>query len=766
MDRGFYRFAKFVGALTILLLGGVFMQSNVKGEEWHAATGPLKTRWTDSVSPTNDHPEYPRPQMERSVWQNLNGLWEYAITPKDASWSGTADGHILVPFPVESALSGVMRSVSPDERVWYHRVFEVPSSWHRKRVLLHFGAVDWETNVWVNGKKIGTHRGGYDPFTFDITEALKSGGPQDLLVSVYDPTDGEEGGLQPHGKQTLHPGGIMYTPTTGIWQTVWLEPVPHTYISDLKIVPDIDHSQLHLTVFVNGPTTGYEVEAQATEQNSVVARGSGAPNAELTLTIPNEKLWSPDDPFLYGLTVTLRNSDGAVDRVKSYFGMRKISIGPDEKGITRILLNNRPIFQIGLLDQGFWPDGLYTAPSEAAMRYDLETIKRLGFNLLRKHVKVEPDVWYSLCDHLGILVWQDMPSAGRPANLDPEILARRDRQFEHELSAMIQTHWNHPCIIMWVPFNEGWGQFDTARIVSMIKELDPSRLVDNASGWTDERVGDVIDMHNYPGPGSPKPEPNRAAVLGEFGGLGFAVKGHTWSQKSWGYQGLPNREMLTLRYAQLLQKVWQLRDNPGLCAAVYTQLSDVETECNGIMTYDRAEIKMNPKIMTEVNQGKFDNVPPLPEPAVLTKTILWRYTTQRPGEGWFKPGFDDSGWKEGAAGFGTQGTPGAIVHTEWNTDDIWLRRTVDLKADLLKHPLLLLHHDEDVQVYINGVLAFEEPGFLTEYEVVPIRPEALKTLHPGPNLLAVHCHQTTGGQYVDVEFVGEGGGVEQTAHSR
>lgn len=731
------------------------MQTKTSQEGWRIANGPLKTRWTDTVTPKKAHPEYPRPQMVRTEWLNLNGLWEYAIVPQDAGWTSPGDGKILVPFPVESALSGVMRSVAPTERVWYHRTFEVPSGWKGKRVLLHFGAVDWYTQVWVNGQQVGTHRGGYNPFRFDITEALKADGPQDLLVSVHDPTDGDHGGLQPHGKQTLQPGGIMYTPTTGIWQTVWLEPVPTPSVADLRLVPDVDNAALHLSVLIEGEADRCHIEVVALDGGREVARAQGAPNVELTLPLQKPKLWSPKTPFLYDLQVTLREGGQVRDAVRSYFGMRKISIGHDEEGVTRIFLNNQPIFQIGLLDQGFWPDGLYTAPCEAAMRYDLQTIKRLGFNLLRKHVKVEPHIWYALCDRMGILVWQDMPSASRPNDISPESLEERDREFERELQEMILTHRNHPCIVMWVPFNEGWGQYNTEQIVAKIKEMDPTRLVDNASGWTDRGVGDVIDMHNYPGPGCPEPEEHRAAVLGEFGGLGYAEKGHTWTEKSWGYQGLPSRDMLTRRYAQLLQRVWQLQKKPGLCSAVYTQLSDVETECNGIITYDRFEVKMDPKVMTAANQGNFEGIPPMPEPAVLTKTILWKYTTQQPGAGWYKPGFDDTDWQEGAAGFGTQGTPGAIVHTVWNTDDIWLRREVYLTEDEVKHPLLLLHHDEDVEVYINGVLAFKEPSFLTDYEVVSISSEAHNTLYIGKNLLAVHCRQTTGGQYVDVEFIQE-----------
>jgi hypothetical protein len=531
--------------------------------------------------------------MVRREWLNLNGLWEFAITAREAPMPQTLPQKILVPFPVESALSGVGRRVQPEQRLWYRRTFRLPKGWRGRRVLLHFGAVDWEAEVLVNGTKVGVHRGGYDGFTFDISEALRPQGVQELMVAVWDPTTA---GGQPVGKQTLTPGGIWYTPTSGIWQTVWLEPVADTYLANLRLTPDVDANGLIIRAQVHGTTQGLTVEAVATHRGAELGRQYGPADQELRLTIPNPHLWSPEDPFLYDLTVTLRRQEHAVDRVVSYFGLRTVEIGQDNAGITRILLNGRPLFQIGPLDQGFWPDGIYTAPCDAALRFDIERMKRLGFNAVRKHVKVEPERWYFWCDKLGLLVWQDMPNG---ANRSAEERA----QFERELTAMVQGRINHPCIVMWVPFNEGWGQYDSQRIVEQVKSLDPTRLVDNASGWTDMGVGDVHDIHSYPDPMAPPLEPRRAAVLGEFGGLGYVVAGHAWTAQGWGYDLLSNTERLAQRYEEVLAAVHRLAKESGLSAAIYTQLTDVESENNGLLTYDRHIIKMPAEAVRLANLG-------------------------------------------------------------------------------------------------------------------------------------------------------------------
>jgi hypothetical protein len=571
---------------------------------WQPAQGPLATRWAKDVKPSKAHPEYPRPQMVREKWENLNGLWDYAIVATNAPQPAAWDGQILVPFPVESALSGVMKPLTEKQRLWYHRTFKVPGSWKGQRVLLHFGAVDWEATVSVNGKELGTHRGGFDSFSFDITDTLKPGGEQEIVVAVWDPTDR---GPQAKGKQVLRPGGIMYTAASGVWQTAWLEPVAPSHIGTLRITPNLDDSSVTVqaTALNTGGKPAFKVEIldgrkviQEGSLETMISTRSMPPQVapSIKLSVPNAKLWSPDAPFLYGLRITLLEDGKRVDEIESYFGMRKIALGKDAEGITRLLLNNKPLFQFGPLDQGFWPDGIYTAPTDEALRYDIEITKALGMNLARKHVKIEPDRWYYWCDRLGLLVWQDMPGSGvGDAGKDAVAKGREDaaRQFETEMKSMIEQHWNHPCIVMWVPFNEGWGQYDTPRICEWIKKLDPSRLVNNASGWTDRKAGDVSDMHNYPGPGMPALEDKRAAVLGEFGGLGMPVRGHVWqTNQNWGYVSYKNSDELTDAYLGLLTKLHPLTGR-GLCAAVYTQTTDCEVEVNGLLTYDRAMVKMD-----------------------------------------------------------------------------------------------------------------------------------------------------------------------------
>jgi len=579
---------------------------------WKPAEGPLMTRWAKDVSPDKVHPEYPRPQMARRKWANLNGLWEYAIQPKDQPQPKKFDGQILVPFPVESALSGVMKQVGEENRLWYRRTFEIPDKWTGQRILLHFGAVDWDTTVRINGKQVGTHRGGYDPFTFDITDALKPTGSQQIVLSVWDPTDK---GQQPRGKQVARPHRIWYTPTTGIWQTVWLEPVGKAYIKSLTIVPDIDNEQVRVTALCSGAPAGYQVRVipRAKAAGLKGVRADGEAGREITVPIKDPKLWSPDSPFLYDLRVVLRDDKGKrVDAVKSYFGMRKISLGKDKAGITRILLNNKVLFQYGPLDQGFWPDGIYTAPTDQALRYDIEALKKLGCNMMRKHVKIEPDRFYYWCDKLGLLVWQDMPNGDKHVGRkDPDIKRTEEsaKQFEKELKQLVDVHRNHSCIVMWVPFNEGWGQYDTARLVDLIKKWDPTRLVNNASGWADRKVGDVHDVHKYPGPRAPENEPKRAAVLGEFGGLGLPIKGHTWQdEENWGYRKYETSEELTKAYLDLLTKLRPLIEG-GLSAAVYTQTTDVEIEVNGLMTYDRAMVKMDAEKITAANKSLYSLIP-------------------------------------------------------------------------------------------------------------------------------------------------------------
>jgi hypothetical protein len=535
--------------------------------------------------------------------------------------------------------------------------------------------------------------------------------------------------------------------------------VPKTSIAHLKIVPDLAGERLLLTVAPRGEARGVEVKAVARDGGKEVAEARGAAGAEIALRIERPKTWSPSSPFLYDLHVELAEGGKTIDSVTSYFGMRSVALGKDERGILRLLLNNEPLFQFGPLDQGFWPDGLYTAPTDEALRYDIEVTRRLGFNMARKHVKVEPDRWYYWCDRLGLLVWQDMPNGGphfRSGDLGRRASDEAAAQFERELRALIDAFHNHPSIVMWVVFNEGWGQYDTPRITRWVKEHDPTRLVNNASGWTDTGAGDVIDIHNYPSPASPQPEAARAAVLGEYGGLGLPVEGHTWQDKAnWGYRSFTTREALSEAYSNLIATLRPLLHSPGLAAAVYTQTTDVEIEVNGLLTYDRALIKMGLEETAAMNRRVY-LPPPILRPLVPTSEsegVAWRYTTEKPGDGWEQPGFDASSWQEAPGGFGRKDTPGAVARTDWHGSDIWIRRSFALERADLSDIHLRVHHDEDAEVYVNGQLVSRLTGYTTSYVSVPLGRKGREALRSGQNTLAIHCKQTGGGQYIDAGIV-------------
>lgn len=590
----------------ILLGGGIFFgcASLVAQTVKPMPPTPMLTRWGKEVSAENVHPEYPRPTMVRTDWLNLNGQWDCAITHRDQTNAGAFDGRILVPFPVEATLSGMHRLFTEQQRLWYRRRFNIPPAWRGRRVLLHFEAVDWETKVWLNEKEQGTHRGGYDRFSFDITDALKSDGEQELIVSVLDPTDG---GYQPRGKQVLHPRDLYYTSCSGIWQTVWLEPVPTTSIESLKVVPDIDAGVLKLVTVAQGETNGVTMEAVALDGTAIVGQGRGSAGQVFQIAIPNSKLWSPSAPFLYDLKVTLMRAGEKVDEVCSYFGMRQIAVAKDESGFPRLVLNHKRLFQLGPLDQGYWPDGIYTAPTDEALRWDIENMKQLGFNMCRKHMKIEPERWYYWCDKLGLLVWQDMPSGDRPSSFQQKEIQRRPesaRQFETELKQMILGRGNHPCIVIWIPFNQGWGQYDTARIVGLIKELDPSRLVIDASGWYDFAVGDVRSLHRYPGPMTPEQDGKRPCVLGECGALGLNLPQHAWRPafSTWNLTYYNTVEALTTGYETLMSKVQSLVEKNGLSGVVVTEWTDVETQVDGFMTYDREVNKIPKEKVRAINE--------------------------------------------------------------------------------------------------------------------------------------------------------------------
>ena len=589
--------------LVVLLMACLSLQA-----QWQPAGDKLKTKWASQIDVNNVWPEYPRPIMERGDWLNLNGLWKYAIQPVGKQKPASFEGDILVPFAVESSLSGVQKRVGKDNELWYQREFTVPSKWKNSKVLLHFGAVDWKADVWVNGMKVGQHVGGYTPFFFDITPALASGS-NTMVVKVWDPTDE---GYQPRGKQVNKPQGIWYTPVTGIWQTVWLEPVPETYIKNLKITPDIDKNVLLVEASTNQCAPTSRVEVKVLEGSSVVATGQSINNLPVEVPMPeNVKLWSPDSPHLYDLEVILWDGSKQLDKVESYAAMRKFSTKRDGKGIVRLQLNNKDLFHFGPLDQGWWPDGLYTAPCDEALEYDVIKTKDLGFNMIRKHVKVEPARWYAHCDRHGIIVWQDMPSGDR----SPEWQMRQyfngverlrspesEANYRREWKELIDYLYSYPSVGVWVPFNEAWGQFKTEEITAWTKQYDPTRLVNPASGGNHYPVGDILDLHQYPAPQLYLYDGQRATVLGEYGGIGWANKEHLWEpDRNWGYVQFNSAQEVTDEYVKYAEQLKQLIIQ-GFSAAVYTQTTDVEIEVNGLLTYDRALVKVDEQRVHKVNQ--------------------------------------------------------------------------------------------------------------------------------------------------------------------
>jgi beta-galactosidase/beta-glucuronidase len=567
-------------------------------QPWKPAGEKIKTTWTEKVDPNNPLPEYPRPQLVREQWQNLNGLWDYAILPQGKTLPEKFDGKILVPYPVESSLSGVQKRVGEKSELWYQRNFTVASNWKNKKILLHFGAVDWKTDVWVNDIKIGTHQGGYTPFDFDITPYLVKDKAQKLSVKVWDPTDK---GFQPRGKQINDPKGIWYTPVTGIWQTVWIEPVEMSYITQLKTVPNIDGGNVSIIPSVVGSMAGDIVEVKVLDNGKLIGSGKAAPDQEVLVTVPDAKLWSPEAPFLYDMEVTIVRNGVATDKLKSYFGMRKISSKADANGIVRMQLNNKDYFQFGPLDQGWWPDGLYTAPTDEALLFDIKKTKDFGFNTIRKHVKVEPARWYYHCDKEGMLVWQDMPSGDanpkwqtRNYFNDKELIRSKlsESNFYQEWKEIIDLTYSNPSVVVRVPFNESWGQFKTEEVTVWTKNYDPSRLVNPASGGNHYAVGDIIDIHNYPDPAMGLFDSKRVNVLGEYGGIGLVIDNHLWETgRNWGYVQYKTSEDATKAYIDMTEKLKKLIPF-GYSAAIYTQTTDVESEINGIMTYDRKVIKL------------------------------------------------------------------------------------------------------------------------------------------------------------------------------
>jgi hypothetical protein len=640
----------------------------------------------------------------------------------------------------------VGKRISETNTLWYRRSLVIPEAWTNRSVRLHFGGVDWGARVFVDGREVARHRGGYDPFSVVLAPPATASRTLELTVAVQDATEGQ----QPRGKQSINPEGIFYTPSSGIWQTVWMEPVPSIRIDDLRFTPDLAEGILRMTVAANRIAGDARAEVIAFEDGHAVAKASGPVNAEFELMFEEPRPWSPDMPFLYDLQITLFIGEEKVDQVKSYFGFRNVTVQQESsEGTPRILLNGEPLFQVGVLDQGFWPDGLYTAPADQAWETELGLLKQMGFNTVRKHVKVEPERWYYWCDRLGLLVWQDMPSAN---NVTPA--ARR--QFESELERMIRGLHNHPSIIMWVLFNEGWGQYDTERLVRWAKRTDPSRLVNGASGWIDRRVGDIMDIHSYPGPEAPPAEAGRASVIGEFGGLGLPVTNHLWSARSWGYEVAESPQQLASRYANLMRAVYAIKEPAGLSAVIYTQLSDVETEVNGLLTYDRRVIKIDPALARSENRGDVRETPMvmLSPPATYGR-VQWRYSFRRPGPRWSMPDFNPQRWRAGRAGFGggDQSENGQDVKTPWASEEIWMRRTFNGR-DLGKGvPHLRVRHQGKAEFFLNGVPAASVNGLSDGYMTVAIAPEAAKTLRDGPNVLAIHASAEGQTRFIDAGLV-------------
>lgn len=574
---------------------------------WKPAGDKIMTEWGENIDPNNVLPEYPRPQLVRGEWINLNGLWDYAIKPANEEMPEIFDGKILVPFAVESALSGVGKSVGEDDALWYSREFKLPKEWKNSRIRLNFGAVDWKAEVYVDDKFVGEHKGGYAPFAFDITDSLSKKKTHKLVVKV---TDGTDSAFQPRGKQVANPNGIWYTAVTGIWQTVWMEPVNEVVVESYSAKADIEKSILNVRAIARGAKVGDDCLIELIENGEVISSANGA---DVILNVENPKLWSPDSPHLYDLRITIYRNGEILDQVMGYAAMREISVVVDKKGYKRMALNGEPLFQYGTLDQGWWPDGLYTAPTDEALKFDIEKTKEFGFNMIRKHVKVEPARWYWHCDRIGMLVWQDMPNIhdnslgkwGRrhyDEGIDTPVPNEWKDNYCREWKEIIQTNEVFPSIVMWVPFNEAWGQFNTEEIVQYTKFLDDSRLVNYASGGNFVRCsGDVLDLHNYPNPAMYLFDKDYVNVMGEYGGIGFPVEGHLWqTDKNWGYIQYKSADEVADTYEEYANELIGFVKK-GFSGAIYTQTTDVEGEVNGLMTYDRKVIKLDVDRIKAIN---------------------------------------------------------------------------------------------------------------------------------------------------------------------
>ena len=761
---------------NLLTIAALAITFNLSAQDWAIKQAPLMTQWGEKLTVENAHREYPRPQMVRSQWMNLNGLWNYAVTSKDAAQpENISQGKILVPFAIESALSGVQQKFTPEDKLWYQTEFTVPKSWKGKRVVLHFGAVDYSSVIYVNGERVGAHRGSSDAFRFDVTDYLKGSGPQKLVVEVTDPTDT---GFQPLGKQKLDPSGIYYTPVSGIWKTVWMEPVPESHLYSMKGYADIDNSEYKFTPILDRPAKGHSVRVTVFDNGIKVATVFGQPNKEIVIKIDNQKLWSPESPFLYDMKVELLRGSKVIDAVDTYFGMRKISTGRDSNGNLALMLNNKPYFHTGLLDQGWWPDGLLTPPSDEALVYDIEFAKKAGFNTLRKHIKQESDRFYYHCDRLGMLVWQDAVASKdtrwwSKTRQEPVLTEYETQTFIHEFKNMVDQLYNFPCIIDWVIFNEGWGQHDTPNMIKWISFLDPSRP-NHISGWMDYGRGDWCDIHRYPGPGKiDNTGGHRPLVLGEYGGLGYVVEDCVWPANTTRvhYHNAKSLQKYTEDYERVFYQLRILKEQ-GLAGAIYTQISDVEGEVNGLMTYDRKQVKIPVEKLRQMNEELLNSPVVLKEVMPNSEKVaqMWKYTTRWEWikEGWEKEGYDTRIWQEGPGFFGFI-RPGSSVHntpfteqcsfahtpkTNWNTSNIWMRREIELDQ-IPENPILYIWYFTEAEVYINGQLVLKVKGRnapYPHYEYYKFIEGTQSALKKGKNLIAVHCKNTGGRQHQAIDL--------------
>lgn len=591
----------------LLLTSVLFSLSQVIAQEWEMKESPLMTEWSKKIDINNVLPEYPRPVMQRNEWKNLNGIWEFQEAQNgDILPTGKRlKEQILVPFPWESAISGVRRQID-SQAAWYRRKFTVPREWKGKSIRLNFGAIDWESTIFINGRYAGTHKGGYDPFSIDISQFLKDfSKQQEIIVKVFDP--GNDKAI-PHGKQNntrfSEPKGYSYSPSSGIWQTVWIEPVNKNHITSIHTVPYFDDKVFGITVNSAGKQN-LKVRISVISDGTICSQAIGEVNKQIYLQLKEIKPWTPDTPYLYDIKAELITEKGDVqDEIRSYSGMRKISL-LNENGVQRLALNNEFIFQMGPLDQGYWPDGIYTAPTDEALKWDIMNIKEWGFNMIRKHIKVEPQRWYYWCDKLGILVWQDMPNCFKTRNEEEKA------QFEMELQNMIRTHWNHPSIVNWIVFNEHWGIYDCERITENVMKLDPSRLVTGNSGIDarkpsiDYEVGHIKDNHSYRPPHVPLISSKRATVNGEYGAIGYKIEGHIWDTDGpWVHHNYKGKTEATAEYVKFINQINEYIRR-GLSGAVYTQWTDVENEMNGLYTYDRKIEKLDKEKVKKANRSTY-----------------------------------------------------------------------------------------------------------------------------------------------------------------